>query len=77
MLGYELYGCLAKKLKFQYCQLLPSSSSSSITSNSVISRSFQDENGREMYQKCKTSCAACSTIAFVHETVLAVGVVLA
>ena len=37
-----------------------------ITSNLVISRRCQDENGKEMYQNVKRTCEACRAIVFAH-----------
>ena len=36
------------------------------TSNLIISRGSQDENGKEMYQNVKRTCSACKTIVFAH-----------
>ena len=37
-----------------------------MTSNLIISRRSQDENGKEMYQNVKRTCWACKAIVFVH-----------
>ena len=35
-----------------------------MTSNLIISRRSQDENGKEMYQNVKRTCRACKAIVF-------------
>ena len=37
-----------------------------MTSNSIISRRSQDENGKEMYQNVKRTCRACKAIVFAY-----------
>ena len=37
-----------------------------MTSNLIISRLCQDENGKEMYQNVKWRCRACRTIVFAN-----------
>ena len=37
-----------------------------MTSNLVISRRNQDENGKEMYQNVKRTCRACKAIVFAY-----------
>ena len=36
------------------------------TSNLIISRRCQDENGKAMYQNVKGTCGACRTIVFAN-----------
>ena len=36
------------------------------TSNLIVSRRCQDENGKEMYQSVKRTCRACKTIVFAN-----------
>ena len=37
-----------------------------MTSNLIISRRSQDENGKEMYQNVKRMCRACKAIVFAY-----------